>query len=128
MALILVFSMGAIGTALTALRLWKTVSVWRLHSRGDHSPRWHTEVTLFALLSHIELCAIATSANLPTLTGWWRRARRSVAAPTTTTKTAQRSRSGRFGAGSGSGSGNKSGKGSGTAIKAAKAEAGSACW
>ncbi len=103
MALIFVISMAAIGTALTALRLWKTVSVWRLHARGEHGQRWHSEVTLFALLSHLELCAIAVSANLPTLTGWWRRRR-----TTTKTTTAQRSRSGATGSGSG---GSKGGRG-----------------
>jgi hypothetical protein len=38
-----------------------------------NSKGWHSGVTLFPLLSHIELCAIATSANQPSLAGQWPR-------------------------------------------------------
>jgi hypothetical protein len=74
--LILVFSMGVIGTALTALRLWKSVRVGHLARVSDHSAEWHEAVIHFALLSHMELCAIAVCANLPTLAGWLRGRRR----------------------------------------------------
>jgi hypothetical protein len=33
----------------------KTVRVWRPHASGKHGASWHREVTLFALLSHVEL-------------------------------------------------------------------------
>ncbi len=100
MGLVLVFSVGAIGTAATALRLWKNVVVWSLYryyerrvdvvsgqsadagagaggsgsgSDGGGDVRRLSETAQLHLLSCIELGVIAVCANLPTLTGGWRR-------------------------------------------------------
>jgi hypothetical protein len=69
----LVFSMGAVGTMLTALRLWKSVSVSRPHANLLRAARWQSVTVLFSMISLIELCVIAMCASLPTLTGWWHR-------------------------------------------------------
>jgi hypothetical protein len=74
-ALIVLFSLGAIGTAVTALRLWKLVVLLTIYGRELATVRWHIEVTYAVLLSHTEFSIIATCANLPALFAWCRRNR-----------------------------------------------------
>jgi hypothetical protein len=80
---VLIFSLGAIGTGVTALRLWKNVVVWRVNDgalgpadsgRRRREARLMFERTQLLLLSYIELGVIAMCANLPTLTGLRRKA------------------------------------------------------
>ncbi len=79
----LVFSLGTAGTVLTALRLWKSVRVWQLNQRLDRSAFWQLEIALLVMLSYIEVCTIGSCANLPTLTGWWRKKRQRTFATAT---------------------------------------------
>ncbi len=44
MNLILVFSVGTAGTVLKALRLWKSVAVWRVLAQPERAARWQHEV------------------------------------------------------------------------------------
>jgi hypothetical protein len=69
---VLVFTVGADGTAVTALGLWKKTVLWRLNTPYSHVARRMFETTQLILLSYVELGVIATCTNMPTLTGWWR--------------------------------------------------------
>jgi ABC-type nickel/cobalt efflux system permease component RcnA len=66
-ALMLLFSLGAIGTAVTALRLWKVTVVARISGADVGSVRWFVEMTHVVLLSQIECAIIVVCANMPGL-------------------------------------------------------------
>jgi hypothetical protein len=65
--------MGVIGTAVTALRLWKVVVLYQLYGNDTNSPRWFIEMTNVVLLSQIECSIIVVCANLPGLAAWLKR-------------------------------------------------------
>jgi hypothetical protein len=74
--LVCVYSIGAVGTAVTGLRLWKNISTWHIDGVGgahlEYNRRLAVELAQFILLSYIKVGVIATCGNLPTLTGLWR--------------------------------------------------------
>jgi hypothetical protein len=63
----LLFSLGAISTALTAVRLWKVLHVAELNRRGVRSARWPTQLLVLVLLSGCETAIIPLCANMPAL-------------------------------------------------------------
>jgi hypothetical protein len=69
----LLFSLGAVGTAVTALRLWKCVVLFRIYGRDSNTPRWLVEVTHLVLLSQVEFSIIIVCANLPGLAALFKR-------------------------------------------------------
>jgi hypothetical protein len=69
-ALIFIFSLGAIGTAVTALRLHKIVEMHTVYAREPGSVRWFVVAAHVLLLSEIECCIILMCANLPALAAW----------------------------------------------------------
>jgi hypothetical protein len=76
----LLFSMGSIGAAVTALRLWKVVVLYRIYGREVNSVRWFVGVVYVVLLSQAEASTLVVCANLPALAALLKRR---VAAPAT---------------------------------------------
>jgi uncharacterized membrane protein YgcG len=72
-ARMLLFSMGAVGTAVTTLRRWKVALLYQLYGSQTNSPRWIIEITHVVLLSQIEISIIVMCANLPGLAAWLKR-------------------------------------------------------
>ncbi len=74
MALISLFSLGLVGTVVTALRVWKATSVDRdSRTRRAGTGAWLADTTQYYLLSYIEVSIISTCANAPALAAWWKR-------------------------------------------------------
>ncbi len=69
----LLFSLGAIGTAVTALRLRKVVMLNAIYARAPGTPRWFVAAVHVGLLSAVEYCIIIVCANLPSLAAWLKR-------------------------------------------------------
>jgi hypothetical protein len=63
--LVLLFSLGGIGTVVTSVRLWKVVVLTSTLEREVGSVRWFIEATNVVMLSHIEVCIIIICANFP---------------------------------------------------------------
>ncbi len=65
--------MGSVGTAVTALRLWKKVVLHRIYGREVNTARWFADVVYVVLLSQNECCILIVCANLPALTALLKR-------------------------------------------------------
>jgi hypothetical protein len=65
--LVLLFSLGGIGTVVTTVRLWKVVVLTSTLEREVGSVRWFIEATHVVMLSHIEVCIVIICANFPGL-------------------------------------------------------------
>jgi hypothetical protein len=64
------FSLGAIGTAVTALRLHKMVELQAIYAREPGTVHWFVVAAHGLLLSEIECYIILLCVNLPALAAW----------------------------------------------------------
>jgi hypothetical protein len=78
--LVVLFSMGLLGTALTTLRLWALVRIYQLSQHLPHDEHWMMSFATMTLVSVLELSVIAVCANLPTMAALWRHAQPKAAA------------------------------------------------
>jgi hypothetical protein len=69
----LLFSLCALGTALTAARVWLVTRMSPLWRGRTGYATWAVQAVVLVLLSGIETAVIGVCANAPALAMWWRR-------------------------------------------------------
>jgi hypothetical protein len=77
-ALLLLFSIGLVGAAVTTLRLWKVTALLRTPRRDVRTVRFLVDVTYVQLLSALELSIIVMCSNTPGLAALIKRWRHDV--------------------------------------------------